>query len=194
MSIRIGIVGTGGMANAHAENFGKIRGVQLSACLDVIPGRAAEFARRHQVTHVARNLDDLLERVDAVSVVTPDRFHAGPSLAALEAGKHLLCEKPLTVTLAEARQVATAATRAGKRGVMHLVNFSYRRSAAFQQARTVVADGSLGELRHVHSHYLQSWLSADMWGTGRRKACSGDWIGPPARRACWAISAATFSI
>ena len=86
MSIRIGIVGTGGMANAHAENFGKIRGVQLSACLDVIPGRAAEFARRHQVTHVARNLDDLLECVDAGSVVTPDRFHAGPSLAVLEAG------------------------------------------------------------------------------------------------------------
>ncbi len=103
--------------------------------------------------------------MDAVTVVTPDRFHAVPSIAILRAGKHLLCEKPLTVTLAESRQVAMAAKKAAAKGAIHMVNFSYRRSAAFQKAIGVVAAGQLGEMRHVHSFYFQSWLSADTWGS-----------------------------
>src|SRR5258708_33609832 len=120
--IRIGIIGTGGMANTHAEQFKQIPGVELTSCLDVIPGRADAFAERQHVRYVAKDLGQLLDQVDAVSVVTPDRFHAAASLAALHAGKHLLCEKPLTTTLAEARAVARAA-RAAK-GSVAMVNFS----------------------------------------------------------------------
>lgn len=159
--IRLGIIGTGGMANHHAEQFKKLPGVTLTSCRDVVPGRAEEFAKKHGFQHVAKDTDQLLDQVDAVAVVTPDRFHREPALAVLKAGKHLLCEKPLCPTLAEARQVATAAK---KSGVIHLINFSYRASAALQQAMQVVRAGKLGALRHVHSHYLQSWLSADMWG------------------------------
>ena len=164
-TIKMGIVGTGGMANWHAECFKKIPGVELASCLDVVPGRAEEFAKKHGFKRVAKDLDELLGQVDAVSVVTPDRFHAGPSLAALRAGKHLLCEKPLTVTLDEARAVANAAAKAGRRGIIHMVNFSYRTSAAFQKAIQLVADGKLGGLRHVHSYYLQSWLASTHWGS-----------------------------
>lgn len=166
-TIKLGVIGTGGMANHHAENFKKLTGVELTSCLDVVPGRAAEYAKKNGVKHVAKDVAHLLDQVDAVAVVTPDRFHAEPALAVLNAGKHLLCEKPLCPTLAEAKQVAQTAKKAG---VIHMINFSYRSSAALQRAIHVTQSGQLGALRHVHSHYLQSWLSADMWGNWTKEA------------------------
>jgi predicted dehydrogenase len=160
-TISIGIVGTGGMAHAHDDNFKKQPGVELVSCLGVVPGRAEAFAQKFGIQSAAGSLDELLGRVDAVSVVTPDRFHVEPSLAALKAGKHLLCEKPLAVTLADARKVAKAAKRAR---VIHMVNFSYRSSSAFQKGIEIVRAGQLGALRHVHSFYLQSWVSTNVWG------------------------------
>ena len=160
--VRIGILGTGGMARAHAAAFQAIRGVELVACCDVVPGRAEAFAETHGIALSTDDRGKQLVAVDAVSIVTPDRFHAEPTLAALAAGKHVLCEKPLTVTLDEARAVAAAA--AAHPGLIGMVNLSYRRSAAAQQAAQWVASGKLGALRHVHAHYLQSWLSSDLWG------------------------------
>jgi predicted dehydrogenase len=152
------------MANAHAGSFAKMPGVELTSCLDVVPGRAEEFAKKHGIKYVAKDLDALIDACDAVSVVTPDSHHAEPSIEILNAGRHLLCEKPLTVTLEDSRRVARAAVEAGKKGVVHMTNFSYRSSAAFQEAIKIVAAGKLGSLRHTHSFYLQTWLSADMWG------------------------------
>jgi predicted dehydrogenase len=162
--LRLGIIGTGAMAGAHAEHFGKIRGVKLTSCLDIVPGRAQAFATQHGIPHVAQRLEDLFEEVDAVALVTPDRFHKDGALAVLRAGKHLLCEKPLTLSLAEARLVAAEAKKASKRGQIGMVNFSYRRSAALQKAMQLSAAGRLGELRHAHGFYLQSWLAAPIWG------------------------------
>jgi len=167
--IRLGIVGTGGMAYSHAEEFKKLAGVELTTCLDVIPGRAEEFAKKHGVKYTAKDIQQLLDQVDAVAVVTPDRFHAEPSLAVLKAGKHLLCEKPLCPTLVEARRVAAAAQKAARKGAVHMINFSYRSSAAFQNAIGLVREGKLGALRHVHSFYLQSWLTSDAWGNWTRE-------------------------
>jgi predicted dehydrogenase len=168
--VRIGIVGTGGMANAHAGEYAKIPEAVLTSCLDVVPGRAEAFAEKHGFAQTAESLEQLLDQVDAVAVVTPDKFHAQPSIEILRAGKHLLCEKPLTTSLAEAREVAKAAREAAKSGTVHMINFSYRESAAFQRAMEVVRAGQLGRLRHIHSFYLQSWLSSDIWGNWAREA------------------------
>ena len=163
--IKVGIVGTGGMANTHVRRYRQIRGVELFACYDVDNPRADDFAQRHQIGHVASSMDDVIDSCDAVSVVTPDAFHAALSIRTLEAGRHLLCEKPLTTTLAEARHVARAAVKAQRRqGTVHMVNFSYRNSSAIQEAIKIVDRGDLGEIRHVHGSYLQSWLTATMWG------------------------------
>jgi predicted dehydrogenase len=161
-TIRIGILGTGGMARAHADAFAKIPGVRLAACLDVVPGRAEAFARRFRIPFATQDRDAFFDTIDAVSIVTPDRFHAEPAIAAFEAGKHVLCEKPLTVTLDEARRVEAAAAK--RPDLIGMVNFSYRRSAAAEQAAKLMASGKLGELRHVQAHYLQSWLVTDLWG------------------------------
>lgn len=164
MTIKLGIIGTGGMAGEQARSFNKIAGVELVSCFDVDRERAAEFAEKYGVADVAGSVKELLARVDAVTIVTPDRFHHEGALQVLKAKKHLLCEKPLTVTLSQAREVAAAYRKAAKKGLIGMVNFSYRRSAALQKAIELVASGELGELRHAHAFYLQSWLAAPVWG------------------------------
>src|SRR6266540_4956926 len=115
--------------------------------------------------------------VDLVDIVTPGDTHAEIAIAALEAGKHVLCEKPMANTVAEAEAMAEAARRARDRGVRAMVAFNYRRVPALAHARNLVASGALGEIRHVRSVYLQDWLSdpaAPMtWRLRREHAGSG---------------------
>jgi predicted dehydrogenase len=96
--------------------------------------------------------------VDLVDVCTPGSSHAEISIAALEAGKHVLCEKPLANTLAEARTMAAAAEAASARGVRAMVGFNFRRVPAVGLARRLIADGRLGTIRHVRGVYLASPL------------------------------------
>jgi len=154
-TIKIGIVGTGNMARAHANHFTRIAGCRVVAVHDVDHQRAEAFATERGIPTVCTSLEQLIDACDAVSVVVPDRFHAELSIRILKAGRHLLCEKPLTVTLAEARRVVRAWRAAGTVG---LVNFSHRTGPDFVEAQRLVADGAVGEPRLVRSHYLQGWL------------------------------------
>jgi len=161
--IKLGIVGTGGMANNHARNFAKIDGVELVAGCDIDPVRVKDYCLRHGIPGVYTDAKTMLEEVelDAVSVVTSDPYHAPLSLLAIEAGKHVFCEKPLATSHADATAMRDAAQKAG---VINMVNFSYRNSAALQYATQLVQEGALGTVRHVHAYYLQSWLAQDGWG------------------------------
>lgn len=163
MSIYLGIIGTGGMANAHAEQFKAIRGCKIIAACDIDPVRVKTYSEKHAIPRKYTDVDKLLadKQVDAVSIVTPDGFHAPLSIAALKAGKHVLCEKPLATSYSDAQKMVRAAKRAG---VINMVNFSYRGSAAIHRAVRMIAQGKLGNIRHVHAHYLQSWLVQDFWG------------------------------
>lgn len=150
------------MGAAHARAYSAISEAALTTCFDVDREKARAFAAQYRIPSVATDLDGLLADVDAVAVVTPDRFHAPTTLAVLRAGKHVMCEKPLTATLEEAREVARAAADSDR---VHMVNFSYRESAAFQRAIELVRGGHLGKLRHCHSLYLQCWLASSVWGS-----------------------------
>ena len=163
--IKVGIVGTGAMANTHAKRYSQIKDTKVYACFDLDRRRSRDFARRHNVAMCVSSLVELIDLVDAVSVVTPDAQHGEISLQVLKAGKHLMCEKPLTSNLVEARRVARAAMAANRNsGAVHMINFSYRDSSAIQEAIKIVVRGDLGEIRHVHGNYLQSWLTSDNWG------------------------------
>ena len=96
--------------------------------------------------------------VQLVDICSPGSTHVEIAVAALEAGKHVLCEKPLANTVAEAELMAEAAERAAARGVLAMVGFSYRRVPAITFARDLVARGAIGELRQVRALYLQDWL------------------------------------
>jgi predicted dehydrogenase len=176
--IRIAIVGTGGMANAHARAFAAIRGCKVVAACDIIPERAEEFAKRHGVPAVYAEFDRLLSEVDvdAVSNVTPDAFHAPISLKAIAEGKHVLCEKPLATNYSDAAKMARAAKR---KGVINMVNFSYRNSAAIHRAHDLISRGEIGRVIHLEASYLQSWLTSRHWG---------DWQGSQAW--LWRLSSA----
>jgi predicted dehydrogenase len=97
--------------------------------------------------------------VQIVDICTPGDTHAEIAIAALEAGKHVLCEKPLANTVEEAEAMTAAAEAAKERGVRSMVAFNYRRVPAIAYARKLVEAGRLGEIRHVRALYLQDWLS-----------------------------------
>ena len=94
-----------------------------------------------------------------VDICTPGDTHAEIAIAALAAGKHVLCEKPLANTVDEAEQMVAAAERAAAGGVRAMVGFTYRRVPAIALARQLVAEGRIGEIRHVRAQYLQDWIA-----------------------------------
>jgi predicted dehydrogenase len=115
--------------------------------------------------------------VQIVDVCTPGDTHAEIAIAALEAGKHVLCEKPLANTVEEAEAMTAAAEAAKERGVRSMVAFNYRRVPAVAYARKLIEAGRLGEIRHVRALYLQDWLSDEnapmTWRLRKETAGSG---------------------
>jgi predicted dehydrogenase len=115
--------------------------------------------------------------VQIVDICTPGDTHADIAIAALEAGKHVLCEKPLANTVAEAEEMTAAAEAAGERGVLSSVGFNYRRTPALAYARRLVEEGAVGTVRHIRAHYLQDWIVDPefplVWRLQKDKAGSG---------------------
>jgi predicted dehydrogenase len=115
--------------------------------------------------------------IDIVDVVSPGSSHVEVAIAALEAGKHVLCEKPLANTVAEAEAMTAAAESARERGVRAMVGFSYRRVPAIALARQLVQDGRIGRVRQVRALYLQDWLADEdgpmTWRLDKSLAGSG---------------------
>ncbi|MFC6671491.1 Gfo/Idh/MocA family protein [Marinobacterium aestuariivivens] len=161
--IRLGIVGAGAMGGHQARKFSEIPGCQLVAVCDLDAERAQTFAAEHRIEEVYTDVDQMLAQcdLDAVTVVTPDKFHKDAALRVIAAGKHILCEKPLATHAADAAEMAAAAQQAG---VINMINLSYRDSSALQQARDLIAAGRIGRIMHVEASYLQSWLSSKVWG------------------------------
>ncbi|KXU35644.1 oxidoreductase [Cephaloticoccus primus] len=161
--MRILIVGTGGMANSHAQAYKKIPGVELVGGVDVRAEQLATFAEKHGIPHTFASVEEAIAwgQFDAVSNVTPDRFHCSTTLPLLAAGKHVLCEKPLATHAADALKMVEAAAKAG---VVNAVNLTYRGIAAMQKAAELVRAGAIGEVRFFEASYLQSWLHQPAWG------------------------------
>ncbi len=161
--IKLAIIGTGEMANAHASEFQKIPECTITACSDIVPGRAKEFADKYGIPSAYENNERLFanEDLDAVSVVTPDMYHMQPVMMALEKNLHVMCEKPLASNSNDAHKMADTAR---KKGVITAVNFSYRNSPATQMAAEIAASGELGRIIHVEGSYLQCWLASKCWG------------------------------
>ncbi|MFJ8032574.1 Gfo/Idh/MocA family protein [Streptomyces sp. NPDC096032] len=165
--LRVGLVGYAFMGAAHSQGWrtaGRVFDLPREPVLAVLCGRDGEAARtaadRHGWAAVETDWRALIARddVDLVDICTPGDSHAEIALAALAAGKHVLCEKPLANSAAEAETMTRAAEEAYGRGQLAMVGFNYRRVPATALARRMVADGRLGTLRHVRVTYLQDWL------------------------------------
>jgi predicted dehydrogenase len=164
-ALGVGMVGYAFMGRAHSQawrSVGRFFDLPLAPRMAAICGRdrAAVAAAAGRLGWAAWETDwkRLVERddVDLVDVCTPGSSHAEISIAALEAGKHVLCEKPLANTVDEARAMAAVADRAAAGGVRAMVGFNFRRVPAVALARQLVAAGRLGALRQVRGAYLAS--------------------------------------
>lgn len=184
--LRVGMVGHGFMGAVHSlawraapAAFGLPVGVELAVLVGTERMRTGEAARRWGWAETETDWRRLVGRedVDVVDICTPGDSHAEIALGALAAGKHVLCEKPLANSVAEAEAMVEGAVEASGRGVRSMVGFNYRRVPAVALAREMVAAGRLGRVRHVRACYLQDWLvDPDFpltWRLRRDRAGSG---------------------
>ena len=165
--IGIGLIGYAFMGAAHSQAWRTAPhffDLPLRPELTVLAGRnadaVADAAGRLGWSSTETDWRRVIERDDVqlVDVCTPGNTHAEIAIAALEAGKHVLCEKPLANTVPEARAMVEAARSAAAAGVRSMVGFNYRRVPAVTLARQYVADGRIGTVRHVRAQYLQDWI------------------------------------
>ncbi len=157
-SLRAGIIGTGFIGPVHVEALRRL-GVTVAAICDV-GDLGPKAAARLAIPQAFSDYHDLLAcpDLDVVHITTPNRFHCEMSLAALRAGKHVVCEKPLAMNTAETARLVSAA-RAAKR--VFAVNYNLRFYPAVLALRRLVERGELGDIIHVNGSYLQDWLFKD---------------------------------
>ncbi|MGW2159953.1 Gfo/Idh/MocA family protein [Nonomuraea sp. NPDC001699] len=163
-TIGVGMIGYAFMGRVHSQawrSVGAFFDLPLTPRMAVLAGRSKEHtaaaAARLGWADVETDWRELVRRDDVqiVDICTPGDSHAEIAVAALRAGKHVICEKPLANTVAEAEAMVAAAAEAPGRS---MVAFNYRRVPAVALARRYVEEGRLGEIRHVRAQYLQDWI------------------------------------
>jgi predicted dehydrogenase len=175
------MIGCGAIAlGAHIPALSRLDAVaRLAHLCDVRSEVAESTARKHGVDQWTADYHELLAdpSLDAVIITTPEFLHAEQTIAALEAGKHVLCEKPIAATLGEADAMIAAAERTG---LLLMIGHSRRFTARYQRVREVVASGDLGELilireneRRPRAHYSAMKLPVDHWQPETNK--TGSW-------------------
>jgi predicted dehydrogenase len=182
----VAMVGYGFMGAAHSQGWRvapRFFDLPLNPRMRVIVGRNATNVRaaadKYGWDEASTDWHSVLDRddIDVVDICAQGDAHAEIAIAALQAGKHVLCEKPLANTVEEAEAMVVAAEAARARGVRSMVGFTYRRVPAVSLAAELVAEGRLGEIRQVRAVYLQDWLSdpeAPMtWRLDKAQAGSG---------------------
>jgi predicted dehydrogenase len=184
--LRVAMIGYGfmGVAHSHAWRtaprfFDLPLRPEMTAVVGRNPAHVEDAAQRLGWASTETDWRRAIERddIDLIDICTPGNTHAEIALAALQAGKHVLCEKPLANSVAEAEAMTAAAEQAGAAGVRSMVGFTYRRVPAVGLARRLVEQGRIGELWHVRAQYLQDWIADPdaplSWRLDKEKAGSG---------------------
>ena len=167
-TMSVAMIGHGFMGAAHSQGWRvapRFFDLAVSPTMDVLVGRnpetTAASAAQWGWAETSTDWRDVIARddIDIVDIVTPGDSHAEIAIAALQAGKHVLCEKPLANTVAEAEAMAAAAAIAAEKGVFAMLGHTYRRVPAATFARDLIAQGKVGDIHQVRASYLQDWLT-----------------------------------
>ncbi|MCR6098025.1 Gfo/Idh/MocA family oxidoreductase [Salipaludibacillus agaradhaerens] len=176
--LKIGVIGCGSIAkHRHLIEYAQNEQVEIVAVCDIVKERAAEFAALYEAK-VYTKYEDLIanKEIDAVSVCTPNYLHAPMSIAALNAGKHVLCEKPMATSKAEAEDMIEAAKASGKK---LMIAHNQRFVPAHLKARQLIEDGELGKIYSFRTAFghggPEGWSAdgADSWFFRKEKAFIG---------------------
>ena len=156
--LKVGIIGTGWIAGNHAESYKQLEDVEVVACADLVPGKAEAFCKEYGFEHARCYPDHLsmleAEDLDAVSVCTYNRTHAQCSIDAMKHGVHVMCEKPMCVTMEEAEEMCRVEKETG---MILTIGFQPRMDKNMQMIKKIVESGELGDF-----YYIQT-------GGGRRR-------------------------
>ena len=181
----VAAIGYAFMGKAHSHAWRNVSAIDDVPAVEqrVLVGRNADevagAAARYGWAESAADWREVIARddVDIVDICAPGWLHAEIAIAALEAGKHVLVEKPLANTIEESERMVAAAEAARERGVVSMVGFNYRRVPALAYAKRLIADGRLGTIREVRASYLQDWLADETapmtWRLRKETAGSG---------------------
>lgn len=158
--LKAGVIGTGFIGPVHIEALKRL-GVQVTAICGSTRNAKATAAK-WGISEVYGDYDfrALLasSNVDVVHITSPNKVHVAQSLAALAAGKHVVCEKPLGMTTGETERIVAAVKAGGKKGPVFAVNYMCRFFPAVLQMRAMVQRGDLGKIMHIQGHFFQDWL------------------------------------
>src|SRR5215813_8298207 len=163
-TLRVGMIGYRFMGKAHSNAWRqapKFLPLKAHVEMHTICGRdaAGVAAARAQLgwQHSSHDWREVVESplIDVVDINTPNDSHAEIAIAAARAGKHVLCEKPLAMTVKEAEKMLAAAQKAK---VVHMICHNYRRIPAIAQAKKMIAEGALGHIFHYRARYAQDWI------------------------------------
>jgi predicted dehydrogenase len=176
-TVNLGMIGVGGFGSSgHMLAYTESPHAKIVAVCDAVADRAAEVAAEWQVGRSFADYRELLAMpdVEAVDVCTPNFTHKEIALAALSSGKHVICEKPLALSVADARAMERAARAAGTRNA---VNFVHRYVPSARYVKQLIDEGALGQIYHVHMTYAQGWLTDPnfprVWRLNKAAAGSG---------------------
>ncbi|MGP9614701.1 Gfo/Idh/MocA family protein [Brachybacterium sp. AOP42-B2-9] len=185
-TLNVGMIGYGFMGAAHSHawrNAHRFFDLPLTPQLRTLAGRTesavAEAAERFGFGSRTTRWQDVIEdpEIDVIDICTPGDTHYEIAMAALAAGKHVLCEKPLANSVEQSAEMTAAAVEARAKGARSLCGFSYRRTPALAYARQLISEGAVGEIRQIRAQYLQDWLadaeSPMTWRLDKEKAGSG---------------------
>jgi predicted dehydrogenase len=156
-TIKAGIIGTGFIGPAHVEALRRLGSVDVVGLAEESDAVAKEKAAALNIPRPYGNYRDLLgdSEIQTVHICSPNHLHYEMAKAALEAGKHVVCEKPLAISVDQAQILAQLAD---KTKLVHAINFNVRYYPLMRQVRTMVERGEMGEVFAVHGSYLQDWL------------------------------------
>jgi predicted dehydrogenase len=163
MTLGIGLLGTGSIARrAFAPAMNAVAGAKLVAVLSRDRSRGEAFAQEYGIPEVYDDLGELLRspRVQAVIVATPDASHEPQVIAAAQAGKHVLCEKPMTTTYAGCQRMAEAVSASG---ITFAMGYSLRFTAGLQHVETLLRAGRIGQVRYARAFWTARVLNPDGW-------------------------------
>ena len=171
----LGIIGTGWPGQQHAIAAAALENAQLYACADANETRRTEFKEAYQPTKVFSDYHDLLNdpQLDAAIVCLPNFLHFPASLAALEAGKHVLCEKPPTMNASEMKVLRE---EAAKRHLLYFFSRQFRFTPPIRAAKKAVEEGRLGKIYHAKATFVRSRgipVGVGNWFTEKRQSGGG---------------------
>lgn len=158
--IKTAVIGAGFMGKVHTEGIRRLGNVEVAGVAAISRDEAERFGKAVGIERTTDKYMELISdpEIDAVHICTPNALHAPVAKAAMEAGKAVLCEKPLAMSAAEAQEMVSVAK---KKKVVHCVNHNLRYYPVLQHIRQMIAGGDLGEILIVQGTYSQDWLLYD---------------------------------